>query len=210
MRRLIVGLIFFLMIVLLSGCFCQEKKIKEYYSLTKYSLADLQYTFEMIDYNSSVDSENEPVYVFRDVLFSDTTDKFDSFIMRELPLSGSSFIYSLYRVIEGGCYYVRWLPNEQGALECIDQVYLTELAPEYEIRKVKKGDQYAELERVDKNNKFVMRLGLPPIAYSLSSNGKVYGFELWLDDFGNYEIINICDCSNSQVFLAMILQKDYP
>lgn len=210
MRRLIVGNVLFLMVILLSGCFHQEKEIKEYYSLTEYSLDDLQDTFEMLDYNSSFGMENEPVFVYRDVLFNDIIDRFDSFIMRELPYSDSTFIYSVYRVNEGGCYYVRWLPNEQGALECIDQIYLNKLAPECEIKTVKRGDPYTKLESIDKSNKFVMRLGLNPIAYSLTSEGKVYGFELGLNEFGNYEIINIRDCSNSQVFLAMILQKDYP
>ncbi|MBR0135901.1 MAG: hypothetical protein IJM18_06845 [Clostridia bacterium] len=113
---------------------------------------------------------------------------------------------------EGGVYYVRWDHDEDGSLSVrISTEYLRELPSARDLRKIRKGDPYSKLEMIDKNAGITLRLGSGAIAYSLASNGKVFGFPLdTRTENDDYTITGVQDFTDKEIFLSMILKEDYP
>ncbi len=196
--------------ILFAGCAPRDEKKNDVDLLTKYSINDLQGLFEAIYEPQPPEQEDRTVFSFKKVIIDDAAAEFPSSCMRRLPSKNGEFIYTVYNVKEGGRYYVRWNSADEGILECVDRIYLKDLPSERELKKVKKGDPYSKLEKTDENCRFVYRMASYPIAYSLASNGKVYGFTLIAGDDNEYRIAAIQDCSDSEIFLSMIIKADYP
>ena len=207
MKRAIIVILILAQLFMLAAC-SRTKEPREIDALTEYSLADLQSTFESTE---SDPSDDATVLYYRDVHFDEAGELFGSYVLRRVPSSYGEVIYTAYRVESGGVYYVKWSAGEDGMPDqCTDRMFLNDLPAERELARLHKGDPYSKLERIDGGNRFVMRSGLRPIAYSVARTGKVFGFELDLRNDGNYGIVKITDCTGKGVFPALILKEDLP
>ena len=207
MKRTVIIILILAQLLMLGAC-SRTKAPREINALTEYSLADLQQTFESIEPDQTDDAE---VSYYRDVRFDEAAELFGSYVLRKLPSSYGELIYTAYRVSSGGVYYVKWSAGEDGTPDqCIDRMFLNYLPAERELARLHRGDLYSKLESIDGGNRFVMRSGLLPIAYSVARSGKVFGFELDPRDDGDYDIVNILDCTGKGVFPALILKEDLP
>lgn len=201
------------LVTLFSGCYRFNQKTRAVELLTEYSIYDLKGYFESTVWNSA-DEQNSDQWTieeYQPIFFNDAESVFGDYSLRRVPTSNFDFVYTAYRVKEGGLYYVQWsLDETDSPYECLDRIYLKKLSPNSELKTIKRGDPYSKLERIDINSIITYRSALMPIAYSLASNGKVYGFELMLNDDDDYMITGISDCSDKNILIAMILKEDYP
>lgn len=213
MKRSYFLLVIMSLALLLSGCVSKEQQ-RGLDTLKEYSIADLTGFFEKTIANNVQDEEpNEmSVEIYQPLLFDESIALFDSYLLRSLPCSDGVYLYSVYRVKEGGAYYVRWSSDKTGSpCERVYTDYLMELPSARNLKRIRKGDTYRKLEEIDKNVGLTLRMGRPPIAYSLASNGTVYGFVVdYQESTDEYIIIDIQDYTNKEVFLSMILKEDYP
>ena len=207
MKRTVIIILILAQLLMLGAC-SRTKAPREIDGLTEYSLADLQQTFESLEPDQTDDAE---VRYYMDVRFGEAAELFESYVLRKLPSSYGEVIYTAYRVESGGVYYVEWSAGEDGTPDqCIDRMFLHDLPAERELARLHRGDLYSKLESIDSGNRFVQRFGLLPIAYSVARSGKVFGFELDPRDDGDYDVVNILDCTGKGVFPALILKEDLP
>ncbi|MBO6060967.1 MAG: hypothetical protein J6P98_02450, partial [Clostridia bacterium] len=175
MKKALIPILILAQLMMLAAC-SRPKETREIDALTEYAIADLRLAFE----SYYADPSGGEYDLYRKVSFDEAAEMFNSYLLRRIPTSNGEFVYTAYRVELGGVYYAQWSVDENGSPEAsIDGLYLCDLPSERQLKRLHVGDPYSKLERIDNHNRFIFRLGLRPIAYSVADNGRVYGFELY-------------------------------
>lgn len=124
--------------------------------------------------------------------------------------------YSVYRVSNGGFYYVFWSQNDKG-VSVSDTFYINKLKNKNDFSSLQIGkSSYADVYKIDPSSELILLLSNGVYSYSLLDNKKLLEIQYTFNDINDRDdlIINSINIVSAKhqygSILQSILKKDLP
>lgn len=145
-------------------------------------------------------------------------DTVNKFFKIECLRHSELFTYSVYKVKEGGYFYLFWGVTENKIPVVTERFYINKLKDEKDFSKIKlnKKHTFEDVKKIDPSLELLARASSGPYSYSLLKSGKLLQFKYKLTENNSSNIVlevrgrSIVDKDNSQSSLARIMDKDIP